>query len=63
LKGYVSYKLSQIQVSNGYKFKLRSIFESPGRSFFLKNEIKDYFFRIQGTYNEKLTNMCCLLLK
>lgn len=51
---YVLYKLSQIQVSNGYKFKLRSIFESPGRSFFLKNEIKDYFFRIQGTSNSKL---------
>nr|YP_010566049.1 hypothetical protein RF1 [Medicago rugosa]UZC30759.1 hypothetical protein RF1 [Medicago rugosa] len=53
-QAYVFYKLSQIQVSNGYKFKLRSIFESPGRSFFLKNEIKDYFFRIKGTYNSKL---------
>nr|YP_010173545.1 hypothetical chloroplast RF1 [Medicago coronata]QSJ48724.1 hypothetical chloroplast RF1 [Medicago coronata] len=53
-QAYVFYKLSQIQLSNGYKFKLSSIFESPGRSFFLKNEIKDYFLRIQGTYNSKL---------
>ena len=51
---YVFYKLSQIQFSNGSKFKIRSILESPGRSFFLKNEIKDYFFRMQGTYNSKL---------
>ena len=53
-QAYVFYKLEQIQVSNGYKFKFRSIFESPGRSFFLKNEIKDYYFRVQGTYNSKL---------
>nr|YP_010565947.1 hypothetical protein RF1 [Medicago rotata]UZC30531.1 hypothetical protein RF1 [Medicago rotata] len=53
-QAYVFFKLSQIQVSNGYKFKLRSIFESPGRSFFLKKEIKDYFCRIQGTSNSKL---------
>nr|YP_010566580.1 hypothetical protein RF1 [Medicago heyniana]UZC32049.1 hypothetical protein RF1 [Medicago heyniana] len=53
---YVFYKLSKILVlvNNGYKFKLRSIFESPGRSFFLKNEIKDYLLRIQGTYNSNL---------
>nr|YP_009572826.1 hypothetical chloroplast RF19 [Melilotus albus]QBE89698.1 hypothetical chloroplast RF19 [Melilotus albus] len=53
-QAYVLFKLSQIQVSNRYKYKLRSIFESRGRSFFLKNEIKDYFFRIQGIYNSKL---------
>jgi len=53
-QAYVFYKLSQIQLSNGYKFKLSSIFESLGRSYFFKNEIKDYFFRIQGTYNSKL---------
>nr|YP_010010877.1 hypothetical chloroplast RF19 [Medicago archiducis-nicolai]QOI00498.1 hypothetical chloroplast RF19 [Medicago archiducis-nicolai] len=40
-QAYVFYKLSQIQVSNPYKFKN-------------KNEIKDCFFRIQGTYNSKL---------
>src|ERR1044072_2263766 len=52
-QAYVCFKLSQ--VSNGYKYKLRSIFESHGRSFFLKNEIKDYFFRIQGRrFNSKL---------
>nr|YP_009522740.1 ycf1 [Vicia sepium]AXQ37221.1 ycf1 [Vicia sepium] len=51
-QAYVCFKLSQ--VSNGSKYKLRSIFESHGRSFFLKNEIKDYFFRIQGRrFNSK----------
>nr|YP_009027078.1 hypothetical chloroplast RF19 [Trifolium grandiflorum]AGO63732.1 hypothetical chloroplast RF19 [Trifolium grandiflorum] len=53
-QAYVFFKLSQIQVRNGYKYKLRSIFESHGRSFFLKNEIKDYFFKIQGIFNSKL---------
>nr|YP_010832130.1 hypothetical chloroplast RF19 [Caragana acanthophylla]WFG51264.1 hypothetical chloroplast RF19 [Caragana acanthophylla] len=53
-QAYVFFKLSQIQVLNVYKYKLRSIFESHGRSFFLKNEIKDYFFRIQGIFNSKL---------
>ena len=52
-QAYVLFKLSQIQVRNGYKYKLRSIFESRGRSFFLKKEIKDYFLRIQGL-NSKL---------
>nr|QJD20918.1 hypothetical chloroplast RF19 [Trifolium alexandrinum] len=52
-QAYVLFKLSQIQVHNGYKYKLRSIFESHGRSFFLKKEIKDYFLRIQGI-NSKL---------
>nr|YP_010989945.1 hypothetical chloroplast RF1 [Astragalus membranaceus]WOV68305.1 hypothetical chloroplast RF1 [Astragalus membranaceus] len=50
-QAYVFFKLSQIQVINGYKYKLRSIFESHERSFFLKNEIKNYFFRIQGIFN------------
>nr|YP_010042450.1 hypothetical chloroplast RF1 [Sphaerophysa salsula]QPB69680.1 hypothetical chloroplast RF1 [Sphaerophysa salsula] len=53
-QAYVFFKLSQIQVINGYKYKLRSIFESHERSFFLKNEIKNYFFRIQGIFNSKL---------
>nr|YP_010832966.1 hypothetical chloroplast RF19 [Astragalus arpilobus]WFG53012.1 hypothetical chloroplast RF19 [Astragalus arpilobus] len=53
-QAYVFFKLSQIQVINGYKYKLRSIFESHERSFFLKNEIKNYFFRIQGILNSKL---------
>nr|YP_010964196.1 hypothetical chloroplast RF19 [Astragalus psilosepalus]WNM88775.1 hypothetical chloroplast RF19 [Astragalus psilosepalus] len=53
-QAYVFFKLSQIQVINGSKYKLRSIFESHERSFFLKNEIKNYFFRIQGIFNSKL---------
>nr|QJA26596.1 hypothetical chloroplast RF1 [Trigonella foenum-graecum] len=53
-QAYVFFKLSQTQVSNGYKYKLGSIFKSHGRSFFLKNEIKDYFLRIQGISNSKL---------
>nr|YP_010832662.1 hypothetical chloroplast RF1 [Astragalus jiuquanensis]WFG52404.1 hypothetical chloroplast RF1 [Astragalus jiuquanensis] len=55
-QAYVFFKLSQIQVINGYKYKLRSILESHERSFFLKNEIKNYFFRIQGIFNSKLRN-------
>nr|YP_010964583.1 hypothetical chloroplast RF19 [Hedysarum campylocarpon]WNM89238.1 hypothetical chloroplast RF19 [Hedysarum campylocarpon] len=47
-QAYVFFKLSQTPVSNVYNYKLRSILESHERSFFLKNEIKDYFFRIQG---------------
>nr|YP_009767466.1 Ycf1 [Hedysarum semenovii]QIS98084.1 Ycf1 [Hedysarum semenovii]UWV18549.1 Ycf1 [Hedysarum semenovii] len=51
-QAYVFFKLSQTPVSNVYNYKLRSIFEAYERSlfhaFFLKNEIKDYFFRIQG---------------
>nr|QKV48567.1 hypothetical chloroplast RF19 [Vicia ramuliflora] len=47
-QAYVFFKLSQSQVSNGYKYKFRPILESHGRSFFLTNEIKDYFLRIQG---------------
>uniref|UniRef100_UPI0030DF5DB3 Ycf1 n=1 Tax=Hedysarum drobovii TaxID=2906541 RepID=UPI0030DF5DB3 len=47
-QAYVFFKLSQTPVINVYNYKLRSIFESHERSFFLKNEIKDYFFRIQG---------------
>nr|UWV19188.1 hypothetical protein RF1 [Padbruggea filipes] len=53
-QAYVFFKLSQIQVINLNKYKLRSVFESHGRSFFLKNEIKNYFFRIQGIFNSKL---------
>nr|AXY95843.1 hypothetical chloroplast RF19 [Pisum sativum subsp. elatius]QTC07690.1 hypothetical chloroplast RF19 [Pisum sativum subsp. elatius] len=52
-QAYVLFKLSQSQVSNGYK--LRSIFESHGRSFFMNNEIKEYLLRIQGgRLNSKL---------
>ncbi|KAI5428045.1 hypothetical protein KIW84_033163 [Lathyrus oleraceus] len=52
-QAYVLFKLSQSQVTNGYK--LRSIFESHGRSFFMNNEIKEYLLRIQGgRLNSKL---------
>nr|QJQ75527.1 hypothetical chloroplast RF19 [Glycyrrhiza asymmetrica] len=53
-QAYVFFKLSQIQVINVYKYKLRSVFESHGKSFFLKNEIKNYFCRIQGICHSKL---------
>nr|ADD30912.1 putative RF1 protein [Ximenia americana] len=50
-QAYVFYKLSQIQVINLYK--LRYVLQYHGTSFFLKNEIKDYF-RTQGISNSKL---------
>nr|YP_009766980.1 Ycf1 [Ateleia glazioveana]QIS97515.1 Ycf1 [Ateleia glazioveana] len=53
-QAYVFYKLSQTQVINVYKYKLRSVFEYHGRYFFLKNEIKDYFFGVQGIFHSKL---------
>nr|QXO89891.1 Ycf1 [Erythrostemon hughesii] len=53
-QAYVFYKLSQAQVINLSKYKLRSVFEYHGRPLFLKNEIKDYFFRVQGIFHSKL---------
>nr|YP_009772048.1 Ycf1 [Thermopsis alpina]QIT02916.1 Ycf1 [Thermopsis alpina] len=54
-QAYVFYKLSQTQVINVYKYKLRSVFEYYRRSFFfLKNEIKDYFFGVHGIFHSKL---------
>nr|YP_010512033.1 hypothetical protein Ycf1 [Amburana cearensis]UXL83357.1 hypothetical protein Ycf1 [Amburana cearensis] len=53
-QAYVFFKLSQTQDINVYKYKLRSVFEYHGRSFFLKNEIKDYFFGVQGIFHSKL---------
>nr|YP_009771719.1 hypothetical chloroplast RF19 [Zollernia splendens]QIT02504.1 hypothetical chloroplast RF19 [Zollernia splendens] len=53
-QAYVFFKLSQTQVINVYKYKLRSAFEYHGRSFFLKNEIKDSFFGVQGIFQSKL---------
>nr|YP_010318363.1 hypothetical protein RF1 [Setchellanthus caeruleus]ULC82855.1 hypothetical protein RF1 [Setchellanthus caeruleus] len=49
-QAYVFYKLSQIQVINLYK--LRSILQYQGTSFFLKNEIKD-FFEEEGLFHYK----------
>nr|YP_010511869.1 hypothetical protein Ycf1 [Trischidium molle]UXL83193.1 hypothetical protein Ycf1 [Trischidium molle] len=53
-QAYVFYKLSQTQIINVYKYKFRSVFEYHGRSFFVKNEIKDYFFGVQGIFYSKL---------
>nr|YP_010962692.1 hypothetical protein RF1 [Senna candolleana]WNI02232.1 hypothetical protein RF1 [Senna candolleana] len=51
-QAYVFYKLSQTQVL--YKSKFRSVFEYHGTPLFLKNEIKDYFFEVQGISHSKL---------
>nr|WIL99614.1 Ycf1 [Damnacanthus giganteus] len=57
-QAYVFYKLSQTQAINLYK--LRSVFHYPGRSFFLKTEIKHSFERqrlIQSEFSlKKLTS-------
>nr|QXO89476.1 Ycf1 [Caesalpinia pulcherrima] len=53
-QAYVFYKLSQAQVINLYKYKLRYVFEYHGRPLFLKNGIKDYFFEVQGIFHSKL---------
>nr|CUR02303.1 ycf1 [Acacia erinacea]CUR02323.1 ycf1 [Acacia erinacea] len=53
-QAYVFFKLSQTQVINLDKYKLRSLFEYDGTSLFLKNEIKDYFFGVQGISHSKL---------
>nr|YP_010374623.1 Ycf1 [Dalbergia millettii var. mimosoides]QXU57976.1 Ycf1 [Dalbergia millettii var. mimosoides] len=51
-QAYVFFKLSETQVINIYK--LRSAFEDHGKSFFLKNEIRDFFFGIQRISYSKL---------
>nr|YP_009767320.1 Ycf1 [Diptychandra aurantiaca]QIS97938.1 Ycf1 [Diptychandra aurantiaca] len=51
-QAYVFYKLSQTQVL--YKYKFRSFFEYHGTPLFLKNEIKDSFFGVQGIFHSKL---------
>nr|UEN67118.1 hypothetical protein RF1 [Sophora franchetiana] len=53
-QAYIFYKLFQTHVINVYKYKLRSVFEYHRRSFFLKNEIKDYFFGVHGIFHSKL---------
>nr|YP_010383996.1 Ycf1 protein [Archidendron clypearia]YP_010384016.1 Ycf1 protein [Archidendron clypearia]QYJ08855.1 hypothetical chloroplast RF19 [Archidendron clypearia]QYJ08875.1 hypothetical chloroplast RF19 [Archidendron clypearia]UEQ18129.1 Ycf1 protein [Archidendron clypearia]UEQ18149.1 Ycf1 protein [Archidendron clypearia] len=53
-QAYVFFKLSQTQVINFDKYKLRSLFEYHGTPLFLKNEIKDYFFGVQGISHSKL---------
>nr|QHD47501.1 hypothetical chloroplast RF19 [Dalbergia hainanensis] len=51
-QAYVFLKLSETQVINIYK--LRSAFKDRGKSFFLKNEIQDFFFGIQRIFDSKL---------
>nr|CUR05483.1 ycf1 [Acacia puncticulata]CUR05503.1 ycf1 [Acacia puncticulata] len=53
-QAYVFFKLSQTQVINLDKYKLRSLFEYHRTPLFLKNEIKDYFFGVQGISHSKL---------
>uniref|UniRef100_UPI0030011690 hypothetical chloroplast RF1 n=1 Tax=Senegalia pennata TaxID=1341699 RepID=UPI0030011690 len=59
-QAYVFYKLSQIQVINLDKYKLRSVFEYHGTPLFLKNEIKDSFFGVQGISHSKLKHKSAL---
>nr|YP_009535942.1 Ycf1 [Ostrya japonica]AYK29969.1 Ycf1 [Ostrya japonica]AYK30649.1 Ycf1 [Ostrya japonica]AYK31754.1 Ycf1 [Ostrya japonica] len=51
-QAYVFYKLSQTQVSNLYK--LRSVFKYYRTSFFIKNEIKEYFVGTQEIFDSEL---------
>nr|YP_010163268.1 Ycf1 [Podalyria calyptrata]QRI61060.1 Ycf1 [Podalyria calyptrata] len=53
-QAYVFYKLSQNQIINVYKYNLRSVFEYQRRSFFIKNELKDYFFGVDKIFYPKL---------
>ncbi|KAK4552640.1 hypothetical protein RGQ29_033021 [Quercus rubra] len=48
---YVFYKLSQTPVNN--LDKLRSVFKYYGTSFFLKNEIREYFVGTQGIFDSE----------
>nr|YP_010396620.1 Ycf1 [Cornus wilsoniana]UQJ75646.1 Ycf1 [Cornus wilsoniana] len=52
-QAYVFYKLSQTQVINLYK--LRSVLQYHGTSFFLKTAIKDYF-GTQGIFHSELSH-------
>nr|YP_010415739.1 hypothetical protein RF1 [Campylotropis delavayi]USC52699.1 hypothetical protein RF1 [Campylotropis delavayi] len=51
-QAYVFLKLLQTRIINIYK--LRSVFEYHENFFFLKNEIKDSFFGIEGIFHSKL---------
>nr|YP_009698083.1 Ycf1 [Cornus peruviana]QEJ85090.1 Ycf1 [Cornus peruviana] len=52
-QAYVFYKLSQTQIINLYK--LRSVLQYHGTSFFLKTAIKDYF-GTQGLFHSELSH-------
>nr|YP_010891104.1 Ycf1 [Erythrina sandwicensis]WJK72554.1 Ycf1 [Erythrina sandwicensis] len=53
-QAFVFFKLLQILIININIYKLRSVFQDHANSFFLKNEIKDYFFGVQGIFHPKL---------
>nr|YP_010162356.1 hypothetical chloroplast RF19 [Dolichos falciformis]QRI60065.1 hypothetical chloroplast RF19 [Dolichos falciformis] len=53
-QAYVFFKLLQTQIININLYKLRSVFQYHGNFFFLKNEIKNSFFGVQGIFNSKL---------
>nr|YP_010541033.1 hypothetical protein RF1 [Spiraea tomentosa]UYF21100.1 hypothetical protein RF1 [Spiraea tomentosa] len=51
-QAYVFYKISQSQLINLYK--LKSVFQYNGTSFFLKKEIKDFFFVTQELFHSEV---------
>nr|YP_009868844.1 Ycf1 [Spatholobus pulcher]QKI32369.1 Ycf1 [Spatholobus pulcher] len=51
-QAYVFLNLLQTRIINIYK--LKSVFQYHGIFFFLKNEIKDSFFGVQGIFHSKL---------
>nr|YP_010560999.1 Ycf1 protein [Frangula alnus]UYW36270.1 Ycf1 protein [Frangula alnus] len=53
-QAYVFYQLSQPPAFNLYK--LRSVFQYNGTSFFLKNEIKDYFVGTHKIFHSELNH-------
>nr|YP_010159110.1 hypothetical chloroplast RF19 [Cajanus crassus]QRG31389.1 hypothetical chloroplast RF19 [Cajanus crassus] len=53
-QAYVFLKLLQTQIININLYKLRSVFKYDGNFFFLKNEIKNSFFGVQGIFHSKL---------
>nr|WPN87330.1 hypothetical chloroplast RF1 [Flemingia sp.] len=53
-QAYVFFKLLQTQIFNINLYKLRSVFQYHGNFFFLKKEIKNSFFGVQGIFHSKL---------
>nr|YP_010163185.1 hypothetical chloroplast RF19 [Psophocarpus tetragonolobus]QRI60977.1 hypothetical chloroplast RF19 [Psophocarpus tetragonolobus] len=53
-QAFVFFKLLQTRIININIYKLRSVFQDHGNFLFLKNEIKDSFFGVQGIFHPKL---------
>lgn len=53
-QAYVFLKLLQTQIININLYKLKSVFKYHGNFLFLKNEIKNSFFGVQGIFHSKL---------